>query len=355
MRFAQSGLSAAVVAAVCLTCLAVGLGAHYSPVIGNYIESELTRQREVNGKYLYNAGYTDDGDYVLLGKVPHDDFSRGGVYFIGASETVISIRPWELPSQERAMIHNYSLGDLRHSDVYHYVRSLVEDSGLLQAGGEKITVILGLSYQMTRARDFSLEKDRYVPMLFERHGLYEYDVEGGVHLVQMTPAERFIRIEGNYANRFLQILLQPKSAVKIRNETPAQFHEYLIEAMGPDWLPELERQVRYVGEVIDYLQARGVRVLAIYPPTAGWQQGLPFDAAYRERLRPILEARNVPVSDFKDLLSDDDFGDAIHARYTGEMKMHSAYRKLALKALADMESGQNQLGGGGSATLQPGQ
>jgi hypothetical protein len=339
------------VAAACLTCLAVGLAAHYSPVIDNHIESDLERQREINGMYFYSGGYVDGGDNVLLGQVARADFSRGGVYFIGASETAISIRPWELPPEEQALIHNYSLGDLRHRDVLHYVRSLVEDHGLLQAGGEKTTIILGLSYQMTRGRDFALEKDRYVPTLFERHGFYTYDVEGGVHLAPMTPAERFLRAERIYANGFLQIFLQPKSEVKVRKQTPQEFHDYLSEAMGPDWLANLEEEVRYIGETIDYLQARGVRVRAIYPPMASWQQGLPFDAAYRERLKPILEARNVPVSDFKDLLPDDDFGDAIHARYTGELKMHNAYRKLALKALADMESGQYQLGGGGTTAL----
>lgn len=335
-RTSQALLSTMLLTVVTLTCLAVGLAAHFTPVIGNHVDQEVDRQRTVNGMYLYNGGYLDDGDYVLLGQLPNADYSRGGVYFIGASETKISIRPWELPAEEQALIHNYSLGDLRHSDVLHYIRSLVEDDGLLKAGSDKTTIVLGLSYQMTRNRDFSNVLDRYVPMLFGRNGMYRYDVSDGIQRTPMTTVEEFLRLERVRAGRYLQILVSPPEKVKSGRDSPDELHQYLINQMGPDWRPEMERQVGYVASAIDYLQARGTHVRVIFPPEGSWQDGLSFAETYRALLAPILKARNVPVSDLKDLLDDGDFGDAVHARFSGETKLHKVYRKIALQALAEM-------------------
>jgi hypothetical protein len=332
----QRTISTMLLTAMALTCVAVGMAAHLTPVIDNHVHREVSQQRAVNGMSLFNGGYLDDGDYVLVDQLPDADYSRGGVYFIGASETKISIRPWELPAEEQALIHNYSLGDLRHSDVLHFVRSLVEEDGLLEAGPEKTTIVLGLSYQMTRTRDLSVAQDRYVPMLFERNGMYLYDPVEGIQRKPMTALERFLRIERIRAGRLLQLLISPPEKVKTGRDDPATLHQYLINQMGSDWRPEMEKQVAYVGETIDYLQSLGVRVRVIFPPEGSWHDGLPYHQAYRALLAPIFKARGVPVSDLRDLLPDSDFGDAVHARFSGELKLHKVYRDIALQALSDM-------------------
>lgn len=344
-KTSQGSLSAVLLLAIVLTCLGVSVAAHGTPVIANHVAREVERQRTLDGKYFYNGGFIDDGDYVLVGQLPGADYTRGGVYFIGASETKNALRPWELPPAERALIHNYSLGDLRHRDVFHYVRSLVEEDGLLKAGGDKTTVVLGLSYQMTRGRDLSNVNDRYVPMLFERHGFYTYDVEDGIRRKPMLDIERFLLVERIRAQRFLQLLMSPPDDVSLERETPREGHDYLVAAMGDDWRQEMERQVAYVAEVIDYLQARGVHVRVIFPPEASWHESLPFDNTYRALMKPVLESRKVPSSDLKHLLRDNEFSDAVHARYTGEIKLHNAYRAIALEALSDMGVKLQQSGG----------
>lgn len=332
----QSLLSTLLLSVTVLTCLAVAVAAHFTPVFANHVSRELDRQRAVNGMYFYNGGYLDDGDYVLIDQLPSADYSRGGVYFIGASETKISIRPWELPAAERALIHNYSLGDLRHSDVLHFVRSLVEDDGLLAAGPDKTTIVLGLSYQMARTRDLAYAPHRYVPELFQRHGMYRYDVADGIQRKPMSALEIFLRKERVRAGRYLQVLFSPPDKVRNLHDTPQDMREYLVNQMGPDWRPEMERQVGYVADVIDYLQARGANVCVIFPPEGSWHDSLPFDESYRTLLAETFRKRNVRVYDLKDLLPDNDFGDAVHARYSGEMQLHKAYHHIALKALADM-------------------
>jgi hypothetical protein len=328
IRGAQWPLALMLGAASCVTFAAAAAGAHVTPVIQNHVERQIERQAAVNGMYLYNDGYVDDGDYVLLGQIPNADFSRGGVYFIGPSEMKLTLMPWRLSSEESALIHNYSLGDFRHGDVYQFVRMLVEEAGLLQAGAERTTIFLGLSTEMTR------EPSReYVGRLFERHGFYNFERSGEMHLRAMSPAERAYRLGRNSANRFLSVLLTSPNRVRTLREVE-QLPENQIRT--GDWRPAMELEERNLAQTIDYLQARGVAVRAIYPPQASWRRDVDYSAPYFEMVSEVLAARGVPLIDQRDLLTDAEFGDAVHARYEGQLKLHDAYLELAHDALDDM-------------------
>lgn len=335
-RQEQLRLSLMVLAAMCLTAVAVAFLAHWTNVIPAQAASELEFHRKTNGTLFYDGGYIDDGDYVLLGQIPKDDYSRGGVYFIGASEMKASIMPWALPPEERKLIHEYSIGDLRHREVRHYLRTLVEDHGLLEAGGEKTTVILDLCYMLARKKDFSIPIDRYTELLFERHRFYTYDWDKGIHRVPLTALERFYRVERDYANRFVRYSLMPRSRVRPFVPSDEWKRKHLNTVMGENWREQMQADVQDLAETLDYLQKRNVRIRAIFPPSGSWNKELPYEAAYREMIAPILAARNVPVSDFSTFLPDSDFGDDVHARYSGQLKLHDAYRKLALEELTAM-------------------
>ena len=153
----------------------------------------------------------------------------------------------------------------------------------------------------------------------------------------MSSVERFLRRERLYANRFLQILTLWPSRVLVGEEPdPAKFQAMWIKSIGPNWEEEMRAQVDDLAVLLDYLQERKVRVRVILPPQGTWHDGLPFDAAYRDMLRPILEPRKIPVTDLRRLLPDEDFGDAGHLRYSGQWKLHRVYREMALQALAEM-------------------
>ncbi|HET9232485.1 MAG TPA: hypothetical protein VFO00_14455 [Vitreimonas sp.] len=328
IRTAQWPLALMLAAAACATFVAAAAGAHFTPVIQDHVERQIERQAAVNGMYLYNDGYVDDGDYVLLGQIPNADFSRGGVYFIGPSEMKLTLMPWRLSPEESALIHNYSIGDFRHSDVHQYVRMLVEEAGLLQAGAERTTIFLGLSTEMTRE-----PSRRYIGALFERHGHYTFDRSGEMHIRAMSPAERAYRLGRNSANRFLSILFLAPNKVRTLREIE-QLPENQLRS--GDWRPAMEMEVRILGQTIDYLQARGVDVRAIYPPQASWRRDVDYSRPYFEMVSAVLAARSVPLIDQRDLLADAEFGDAVHARYNGQLKLHDAYLDLARDALDDM-------------------
>jgi hypothetical protein len=329
IRGAQWPLALVLGAVSCATLVAAAAGANFTSVIQNHVERQIERQAAVNGMYLYNDGYVDDGDYVLLGQIPNADFSQGGVYFIGASEMKLTLMPWRLAPEEAALIHNYSIGDFRHGDVHQFVRMLVEEAGLLQAGPERTTVFLGLSTEMTR------EPSReYVGALFERHGHYTFDRSGEMHVRAMSPAERAYRLGRNSANRFLSILFLAPNKVRTLREVE-QLPENQVRA--GDWRPAMEREGRSLAQTIDYLQARGVAVRAIYPPQASWRRDVDYSGPYFEMVSEVLAARGVPLIDQRELLTDAEFGDAVHARYEGQLKLHDAYLELARDALHDMD------------------
>jgi hypothetical protein len=324
---AQTWFSLTLWSVICLTLLSVGLLAHFSPVMRRNIASDLARHREINGVFPFTGGYIDPLDYLFLDQLPKRDYSRGGVYFIGASDTMISIMPWELVPAERKLIHNYAIGGLSQREARHFLRCLVEEYGLLQAGGEKTTVFLGLFYGMTQKKSLQ----------FQRHGLYSYDSDKGIHRTPMPSFARFLRIEEVYASRFLHNLIMPKSEIRVRSDLgPAGYRARWIEVMGEDWHEEMEKQMRDLELLTDYLQERKVRLHVILPPQGTWHTGLPFAEAYIQMLTPLLQKHGVPITDMRHFLPDEDYGDATHYAYSGHWKVHHAYRRLALQALAEM-------------------
>lgn len=334
----QAILALALLAAVAGTCLAIGLLAHFSPVIPRYLSWQRELHRERNGIYEYAAAYADAGDYILVGQLPREDFSRGGVYFLGASDTMISIMPRELPPAEQALIRNYAMGDLNHQEMFYFLRNLIEEQNLLQAGGEKTTIFLGLFYGMTRPKTGRRLGDDVIPLLFRRHGFYTFGREG-IHLVPMSRLESFLRRERIYANRFLRILiLRPQRVLPAETPDPAAFASEWVEIMGPDWRASMDEQMHYLTALLDYLAQRKVRVHVIFPPRGTWHEELPFAKAYRERVLRLLDSRGVPVTDFTRLLPDEEFGDATHLRHSGQWKVHSVHRALAVRALAEMQT-----------------
>jgi hypothetical protein len=312
----------------------VAILARTTPVFANHVRDELVRLETSNGLYYFDNAYVDEGDYVLLGKVLRDDFSEGGVYIIGSSEFNTALMDWRLTEAERRRIRNYSLGDVKHTEVRHYLRMLVEDVGLLEAGGERTTVILGLSFQLARRK----RDEMYVENLFRRHGLFTYDWEAGIRLTPMSPLQRDLIAERDRANRYLRLAFFPRSRVRVTPDAHEIMIDHMRRVMAGDWRGAMQQEVQQLADQIDYLQARGVRVLAVYPPTGSWQDTLPYEAAYREMVNPILAARNVQVTDLGQLLPDADYMDALHARYRGQEHFHAALRALALDALAVMET-----------------
>jgi len=99
--------------------------------------------------FCFNDHFLDSEDRLLHEELPSADFSRGGVYFLGASSVTWALKLWDLPLECRPLIRNFSMIGTNHADQYDLVRFLVEQKGLLEAGGEKTLMIFGVSYHST--------------------------------------------------------------------------------------------------------------------------------------------------------------------------------------------------------------
>ena len=93
-------------------------------------------------------------------------------------------------------------------------------------------------------------------------------------------------------------------------------------------------QTAELGRLIDYLDARKVRVTAVLMPLGSWHHDLPYPAAYREQVVSICNARDVPLVDLAGLLSDDQFSDSCHFNYSGQRQLHPVLMEIALSHLA---------------------
>lgn len=315
---------------ICLTFAASAYFARTTPVIANFAKSETERVKAVDGVYFYSAGYVDDADFLMLGQIPHDDYSRGGVYFIGDSKMIVSLLPYLMTPEERRLIHNYSIGGLRHDEERDLFRMLVEECGLLRAGGKNTTIFIDVSYYRARPKTGAVRLSYYV----QRHGLYTYKPGEGMHVAPIPPIERFINFQRDYAQRFLEIVFHLRQSAVIgqapENKTKAS------RVLGDTWRAEMTKQVGELTALIDYLQSRGVHVVAIYPPSGSWDDEMPYAPTYYGLVGPILKARGVPIMDQGDTFTDSDFADAAHLKYSAAVREHEANLAAARRALADM-------------------
>ncbi len=326
----QLKLSLALLAALSITIVSIVLAANFSPVIPNYIAREAQRHRDINGVSLHNGGYVDAGDEVLVGQLEYADHRNGGVFFIGDSQSRSAIMPWLLPPDEQALIRNYSIGNLGHRQLRLYIKSLVEDFGLLKAGGDKVTIFLGVSHHMTADTDY--KSCKFVCHLFQRHGFFTYDGEKGISRMSMSRAERFIRLQRIRAQNFLRILFLSPSDVMAASRADQKPPRQMF---SKEWLETVATEGQELIELVDYLQKRNVRVRVIFRPNGSWIESGPDASAYREKIMQLLASRGVPAIDQSKVIRDEDFGDFEHTRYTGQLKIHQIDRRLALDALAE--------------------
>lgn len=336
MRIDQFRMSIILLIAILAAWFTVGVLGRNTTVIMDHVAREQALWRETNGFYLYDGGYVDSGDMILLGELFNGDYSRGGVTFIGSSETRNALTPAMLPEPEQQLIHNYAIGDLRHREIEGYIHMLVEQFGLLEAGGDRNTVILTAYAPLARPKYVGKGADKYVSELFGRHGLYSYDWKNGIHYNNPLAIKRLYKVERDLDYRFLSLLFDPPKSQVAGIMSMEKRQKRLPEFLGRDWKETMREEVKHFERTLDYLQAHGARVLVLRPPMGTWLSESPNEKMYRELTEPLLEARNIAIVDYSDILSDDEFSDNVHLRYSGHAQLQALYRELALEQLEGM-------------------
>jgi len=341
----QSLLSLAVALAVLGTCVGIDSLARNERLAGWVQSRRLARWEAADTTYQHAMGFVDFENRLLLDEIPRADYSRGGVYFVGSSTVVMSLMTWELPPERRGLIHNYGISGADHTQQFHFVRHLIENENLLEAGGDKTTIVLGLFYGNAAPTEQG-PNGRYVGELFRSHGLFDYNPIDGIRPVAMSHARRLLLHEkarcGNFIRRSLYNAgLSGDFNIGIRPDirptpdyTIEQREEFWHHRMGDDWQSTMAEQVDALARMIDYLHDRDVRVLGLLMPMGSWHDELPYTDAYRRQVTNVCRENSVRLIDLAGLLNDEQFSDSVHFRCRGQRKLHGRLTEIAVDELA---------------------
>lgn len=334
---AQACLTGLLLLIICGSCLGVDYFAR-SPLVAKWLmSSELREWKHKNLQHQHRMYFADFEDRLLLDELPQADFSKGGVYFIGASNVKVSIMPWLLSDNLRQRVGNYGFSASTPAQQFQFLRYLVEHKGLAVAG-DKTLVVLGLFYGTAYTAE-DRPNATFFEKLFGRHGLFTYTQADGIAPVPMSGLERTLRIEKVRCAGFLDALchLGTKSSYKPTKHDPEAYRKYRIDFLGENWREGMSSQVAELGKMIAYLRARGVRVMVIYMPQATWHDSLPHPAEFRKQTESLCQACDIPIVDFSKLLADGDFYDSTHANYVGQHKLHQAMMEIVDRHLRQCE------------------
>jgi hypothetical protein len=301
------------------------------------LDGRLAEWKRTNGVYRDNRFYENPEDRLLDEEIPNADYSKGGVYFIGASNMQTSL--WTLPPAEQELIHNYAIGGSTYTQQFHLIRYLVEQEGLMRAGGDKTCVIVGL-YFGNGDHGATLSPASLFRRFFVRDGMYTYDWERGVELAAMSPRWRRLRIEQIRDQAFYTWLfkvivggwgldyLRP-----VNRQATDAIQDYWLNRLGPDWKAGMELEIEQLGQMVDYLQSHGTIVKAIYLPEGSWFQGYLLADYHRQRVFEILSRKSVSITDLSHEVPDNEFDDSVHLGYTGVQEVEPTILELALDHL----------------------
>lgn len=347
----QTRLALLVALVLVLSTAGVAALSRWSRPLDWMFQRQMRIWHETNVAYAYDVGYTDSDDRLLLEDIWETDYRRGGVFFIGSSTTQHTIATWLLPATERPLVHNFAIKSANYAEQFRFVRYLTERRGLLSAGPGKTMVVLGLAHFDTRPKVPGSTDWNYIPALFDRHGLYQYDPLTGLTDRPLPWPWRIATRERMRAYDFLKALgnhaafagrpfgtIPPRSA---RDDLAAR--RYVHEMMGSnDWKQNMYAQLSELEKMIDYLRAHGAVVAAVLLPLESWNRTLPEAEEFHRHALEIAQAHALPVTDMTWSLPDSDFADSSHLNYFGQQEMTRVMGDIARRHLERANLGSSR-------------
>ena len=343
-RVRQTSYSLAVAAVLVATIAAVAGLSHNRAISQCLIERQTTRCRQHNDKYIRRGGFSDAEDRLLLGDLVAADYSRGGVYFFGSSTMQHALMDWELPEALEPYVKNYAISSANFREQFQFVRFLVESEGLLQAGGEKVLVVLGLSHFDTRLKQAGLIDGEFVPNLFARHGLFDYDPRAALSRRQQPALVTYFETERARSRSFLQALgaevtaeSKPGDPDRLGPQALARAKSLVASILGNDrWREAQQEQLHELTAMVDYLRQRNVQVCGVLLPLASWNREQPYAERFGQEVAQIFADQRLPLEDLSSAVGDSGFRDPTHLNWDGEQQISPRLEELARKHLASI-------------------
>ncbi len=264
----------------------------------------------------YTEHFIDCDDRLLHQDIPSADYSRGGVYFLGASNLAWALKLWDLPAEYRSLIHNYSIPGMSHADQFDLLRFLVERKGLLNAGGERTLIVFGVSFHNTHLARLTGVPIESVVRAWTRRGFYTVDADGtlGVStqngLVNMMIVER-TKLTG-LMKELVNIAYTPFKRPRV--QTPQRYIREWSRVMEDhgDWRVKIQVDTAAFARTVDYLLARNAQVAVVRMPHGSWDRDSLYEQFYIDQIRKICEPKNIKIHDLSALIPDAEFADSVH-------------------------------------------
>ena len=199
LRRTQIAVSLGLLLTVAASCGVVALVAHSRRLEAWLTARDVALFRDGKEHMSGRSNRLDFEDRWILEALPSADRSRGGVFFFGTSTMKWGLATWDIPADLRPLVGNYGIGATDHEMQFQLIRFLVEQNHLLQAGGEKVHVVLGLYWSMGQY----WRPQGFFGPLWERYGLYAYDPELGPRQATGNPLILSIKRERARCSSFI--------------------------------------------------------------------------------------------------------------------------------------------------------
>lgn len=275
----------------------------------------------------YNEHFGDAADRLVHKDLPAMDFSRGGVILIGASNLTWAMKPWDLPADVRPFVHNFGLQGSNHRDQFDLIRYLVEEQGLLRAGGPKTLVVFGLSYHMTHNADLPGQPPHaLISRTWSSRGMYSTAPDGSIRSSGLNPIARRFILEKAKITGFLRTVVSLAYALTKRERVlNLEFsRDEWTRTLGPRWEEKFDVELAAFERTVGYLKRRDVRMLVVDMPHASWNDALPFRQGYLRRLRAVCDRNGVEILDLSKRIADAEYADSVHFTTVGIEKFQDA-------------------------------
>ncbi len=334
---------------VCLSLLArIGLSAWateaavHSEALGIWMDRKWAELNETSNSY--QRQYLDTEDRVVLAEVAALDPSAGGVYFFGASNMKWAMCVPDLPPGERKLVHNFGAGE--GSPYFHrqFTEYLVNQKKILRAGPEKTLIVYGTSF--LNAKPASDSPTTVFSNMWRRYGLYGYDYHQGIQPLSRGAAWDAYALEKARCTSFVQGLIDRAGRMAVpkvlrRRKTEKDAAVYAADyknRMGPQWEEGMRQHRQELQQWLDYLRKEKIDFAIVLLPLASWHKPLPYPPKYRAMLEEFCATNHVPLIDYSNLLTDDEFLDHIHVNSRGLPKIDSALMDIARKFLQEKDA-----------------
>jgi hypothetical protein len=328
----QTFVCIAMLAAIGLSTLVVDAAVH-SEAFGIWLD----RQRfDANVTApAYERQFLDTEDRLALKEIPNLDPRSGGVYFFGASTMKWAMRAPDLPPEQRKLVHNFGAGEGSPYLQRQFSQYLIRDKNILSAGPGKTLIVFGTTF--LNARSFGDISKQVFTNMWRRYGLYRYDYLQGIEPVTRWPGWDAYALERARWTSFVQASLirvtiqaVPAGLKLRRNEKdPAVIANNYKRQLGPDWEERIRQHRRELQDWFDELLRQGVEFRIVLLPRASWTRPLPYPPKYQAMIEEFCAANRVPLTDYSNLLTDDEFVDHSHVNVNGLPKIDSKLMEIA--------------------------